>query len=69
MKDGQQIRFNNEGDQTPGMEPSDIVVVLDEKEHNFFARKGKKKHEFRAKTVILLWNIKQLRPPRNKKTT
>ena len=40
MKDGQQVRFAGEGDQSPGLEPGDIVIVLDEKEHNFFARKG-----------------------------
>ena len=40
MRDGQQVRFACEGDQSPGMEASDIVVVLDEKEHNFYARKG-----------------------------
>ena len=39
MRDGQQIRFTGEGDQTPGLEPGDIVVVLDEKEHHVFARK------------------------------
>lgn len=40
MKDGQQIRFSGEGDQEPGLEPGDIVIVLDEKEHNVFSRKG-----------------------------
>ena len=40
MKDGQQIRFTGEGDQIPGREPGDIVVVLDEREHQAFARKG-----------------------------
>lgn len=40
MKDGQQIRFTGEGDQEPGLEPGDIVIVLDEKEHPEFQRKG-----------------------------
>lgn len=40
MKDGQQIRFSGEGDQEPGLEPGDIVIVLDEKEHPQFRRRG-----------------------------
>lgn len=40
MKDGQQIRFSGEGDQEPGLEPGDIVIVLDEKEHDCFKRSG-----------------------------
>ena len=40
MKDGQQIRFSGEGDQEPGLEPGDIVIVLDEKEHAVFQRHG-----------------------------
>ena len=40
MKDGQQIRFSGEGDQEPGLEPGDIVIVLDEKEHAQFRRRG-----------------------------
>ena len=40
MKDGQQIRFSGEGDQEPGLEPGDIVIVLDEKEHPVFTRHG-----------------------------
>ena len=38
MKDGQQIRFFGEGDQEPGLEPGDIIVVLDEKPHPIFRR-------------------------------
>lgn len=33
MKDGQRITFTGEGDQEPNLEPGDIVVVLDEKQH------------------------------------
>lgn len=40
MKDGQQIRFSGEGDQSPGLEAGDVVIVLDEKEHNVFTRRG-----------------------------
>lgn len=40
MKDGQQIRFGGEGDQEPDLEPGDIVIVLDEAEHEIFKRRG-----------------------------
>lgn len=36
MQDGEQIRFGGEGDQVPGLEPGDILIVLDEKEHETF---------------------------------
>ena len=36
MQDGQKIMFSGEGDQEPGLEPGDIVIVLDEKEHQIF---------------------------------
>lgn len=38
MDDGKKITFNGEGDQEPGLEPGDIIVVLDEKEHPTFKR-------------------------------
>jgi len=40
MEDGQKITFGGEGDQEPGMEPGDIIIVLDEKEHPVFKRNG-----------------------------
>jgi len=40
MKDGQKLTFNGEGDQAPDIEPGDIVIVLDEKEHDVFTRQG-----------------------------
>ena len=40
MSDGQQIRFSGEGDQEPGLEPGDIVIVLDEQPHDRFQRNG-----------------------------
>jgi len=40
MRDGQQIRFSAEGDQEPGIEPGDIIVVLDEQKHPVFKRRG-----------------------------
>jgi DnaJ family protein A protein 1 len=38
MEDGKKITFNGEGDQEPGLEPGDIIVVLDEKENGIFKR-------------------------------
>lgn len=40
MKDEQQIRFAGEGDQEPGLEPGDVVIVLDEQNHQTFKRAG-----------------------------
>lgn len=40
MTDGQKIIFNGEGDQEPDLEPGDIIIVLDEKEHSMFKRSG-----------------------------
>lgn len=34
MTDGQKIVFTGEGDQEPELEPGDIIIVLDEKEHD-----------------------------------
>ena len=36
MEDGQKISFSGEGDQEPGLEPGDLILVLDEKEHEVF---------------------------------
>lgn len=40
MVDGQKITFSEEGDQEPGLEPGDIMIVLDEKAHPIFKRSG-----------------------------
>merc|ERR1719431_398009 len=40
MEDGQKITFSGEGDQEPGLEPGDIIIVLDEKAHSLFKRNG-----------------------------
>uniref|UniRef100_A0A2K6GXY5 CR-type domain-containing protein n=1 Tax=Propithecus coquereli TaxID=379532 RepID=A0A2K6GXY5_PROCO len=33
MKDGQKITFHGEGEQEQGLEPGDIIIVLDQKDH------------------------------------
>ncbi|XP_043933768.1 dnaJ homolog subfamily A member 4 isoform X2 [Protopterus annectens] len=40
MKDGQKITFHGEGDQEPGLEPGDVIIVLDQKDHDTFQRRG-----------------------------
>merc|ERR1719340_48690 len=40
MEDGQKVTFSSEGDQEPGLEPGDIIIVLDEKAHDKFKRSG-----------------------------
>ncbi|CAJ0961492.1 unnamed protein product, partial [Mesorhabditis belari] len=40
MKDGQKVVFSGEGDQEPGLPAGDVVIVLDEQQHNTFVRKG-----------------------------
>ena len=44
MADGQKVTFSGEGDQEPGLEPGDIIIVLDEKEHPSFKRSGTGNH-------------------------
>ncbi|XP_067829430.1 dnaJ homolog subfamily A member 1 [Heptranchias perlo] len=38
MQDGQKITFRGEGDQEPGLEPGDVIIVLDQKDHDLFRR-------------------------------
>ncbi|WVQ78454.1 hypothetical protein IAT38_000540 [Cryptococcus sp. DSM 104549] len=40
MKSGQQIKFAGESDQAPGTVPGDVIIVLEEKPHPHFQRKG-----------------------------
>ncbi|KAJ1527730.1 hypothetical protein ONE63_007687 [Megalurothrips usitatus] len=40
MQDGQKITFSGEGDEEPGVEPGDTIIILDEKEHELFKRSG-----------------------------
>ncbi|XP_069564742.1 dnaJ homolog subfamily A member 4 [Brachyistius frenatus] len=50
MKDGQKIIFNGEGDQEPGLEAGDVIVVLDQKAHAVFKRQDE--------NLIMKMNIK-----------
>lgn len=40
MKDGEKLVFQGKGDHLPGMPAGDIIIVLSEREHNEFVRKG-----------------------------
>ena len=50
MRDGQKITFSGEGDQEPGIEPGDIIIILDEKEHPLYKRNDM---DLRRKMVII----------------
>ncbi|XP_067390866.1 dnaJ homolog subfamily A member 4 isoform X2 [Emydura macquarii macquarii] len=51
MKDGQKLVFHGEGDQEPDLEPGDVIIVLDQKDHNVFQRRG---HDLIVKMKINL---------------
>ncbi|KAM6437821.1 dnaJ homolog subfamily A member 1-like [Liasis olivaceus] len=40
MANREKITFHQEGDQVPGFEPGDIVIVLDQKQHPIFQCRG-----------------------------
>ncbi|KJE94720.1 mDj3 [Capsaspora owczarzaki ATCC 30864] len=40
MRTNQKITFTGEGDQSPGVTPGDVVIVIDQKEHATFKRDG-----------------------------
>ncbi|RDD46965.1 DnaJ-like protein subfamily A member 2 [Trichoplax sp. H2] len=40
MRHEQKITFHGEGDQTPGLEPGDVIIILQQKEHEIFQRHG-----------------------------
>jgi DnaJ family protein A protein 2 len=40
MKSGEQITFKGESDQTPGLEPGDVVIAIEQKPHEYFQRRG-----------------------------
>jgi len=39
-RDGQEVRFNREGNEKPGYEAGDIVVTLNQNNHSYFERHG-----------------------------
>ena len=41
MKGGQKVTFLGEGHQEPGLEPGDIIIVLDQKDHAVLMHKKK----------------------------
>lgn len=40
MKDGEKVVFRGEGDQHPNTEPGDVIIILAQKPHEKFDRKG-----------------------------
>lgn len=44
MTHGQRITFEGEGDQTPGIMPGSVIIVLQQKEHARFKREGENLH-------------------------
>jgi DnaJ-class molecular chaperone len=52
MQDGQRITFAGEGDQMPGIVPGDVIIVVDEREHPTFKRKGD--HLFMEQAIPLI---------------
>jgi len=40
MQEGQKVTFRGEGDQEPGLEAGDVVIVLKEREHQTYTRQG-----------------------------
>ncbi|EDO36691.1 predicted protein [Nematostella vectensis] len=51
MSDGQKITFRGEGDQEPNVEPGDVILVIQQKDHDLFSRQGM--DLFMTKTVTL----------------
>uniref|UniRef100_A0A915P1E0 CR-type domain-containing protein n=4 Tax=Meloidogyne TaxID=189290 RepID=A0A915P1E0_9BILA len=51
MRENQKIVFYGEGDQEPGIEPGDVVLVVKTKPHDIFERKGE--DLFIKKTITL----------------
>uniref|UniRef100_A0A4W5LJG1 DnaJ heat shock protein family (Hsp40) member A4 n=1 Tax=Hucho hucho TaxID=62062 RepID=A0A4W5LJG1_9TELE len=60
MKGGQKIPFHGEGDQEPGLEPGDVVIVLDQQEHPVYQRQEDDLHmKMNIKLVEALCGFKK----------
>lgn len=55
MKHGQKVVFRGESDEAPGIQPGDVIVVLEQEEHEYFTRKGQ--HLFYKKKISLLESL------------
>lgn len=55
MKHGQKVVFRGESDESPGIQPGDVVVVLEQNEHEYFVRKTQ--HLFYKKKITLLESL------------
>jgi len=51
MKHNQKISFRGEGNQLPGVEPGNVIIIIQEKEHKMFTREGN--DLFFQKTITL----------------
>merc|ERR1719158_39012 len=51
MKNGQKVVFRGESDEAPGIQPGDVIVVLEQAEHEYFVRKNQ--HLFFKKKISL----------------
>eukprot|EP00736_Rhodelphis_marinus_P011329 Rmarinus@m.23984 len=40
MKDGAHVRLEGEGDESPDVQAGDVVIIIDQKEHDVFKRRG-----------------------------
>ena len=60
MKGGQKIPFHGEGDQEPGLEPGDVVIVLDQQDHPVYQRQEDDLHmKMNIKLVEALCGFKK----------
>jgi len=55
MRHGQKVVFRGESDEAPGISPGDVIVVLEQVEHEYFVRKTQ--HLFYKKKISLLESL------------
>lgn len=55
MRHGQKVVFRGESDEAPGIQPGDVVVVLEQADHEYFVRKFA--HLFYKKKISLLESL------------